>query len=299
MKGYFLDAFEECDKDLNNELTGQEIDEFVEKMRYFFLKQRFESMDKNNDGIIGVDDMPTAEEATQQLEEAMEKMQATVEKIDKMDSNTIAEGWIKSIGAAVADEDFYQMDRDRNGCLSREEYVHYQMETDNSSEEDGAVKMTALDYTRWYLNIKKSQKDCLTKEEYIADQNLPIEKKLEEVDNEENEKIYAGILFEEIDTDSSEKITAEEYAEYNYQRDKNLYAPNEPVMKKEDYYNSFMRIMAPDKGWMNKEEFIEGYIKERVKNKEEFSEEDLEEIENEDKIETEEEVKGEENAKEE
>ena len=44
MKGHMLDAFEDCDKDLNNELSGAEIEDFADKMRFFLLKQRFDRM---------------------------------------------------------------------------------------------------------------------------------------------------------------------------------------------------------------------------------------------------------------
>ena len=277
MKGYFLDAFEDCDKDLNNELSGAEIDEFVDKMRHFFLKQRFDSMDKNHDGVVDVNDMPSQEEAKQQMEEAMQRMQESLDKLDKMDTKEVAERWVNSIGAAVADEDYYQMDKDRNGCVTREEYVTYQMlsdsDADNNSEDKG-IKMSASDYGRWYIEIKKANADCVTKEEYIAYQNMPIEQKLDEENTPEKEKMYAELLFDEMDTDSSGKITAEEYAEYNYQRDVNLYAPDEPIMKKEDHHRMFLRIKAPEKGWMSKEEFVEDYIKENIKIKEELENEE-------------------------
>lgn len=275
MKGYFLDAFEDCDKDLNNELSGAEIDEFVDKMRYFFLKQRFDSMDKNHDGVVDVNDMPSQEEAKQQMEEAMQRMQESLDKLDKMDTKEVAERWVNSIGAAVADEDYYQMDKDRNGCVTREEYVTYQMMSDSDTEDnEDEPKMSALDYARWYVSIKKADKNCMTKEEYIEDQKLSIEERLDNENSAEADTSYAEVLFDEIDADSSGKITAEEYAEYNYQRDVNLYAPNEPVMKKENYHNLFLQIKAPEKGWMSKEEFVEDYIKENVKIKEELDSEE-------------------------
>ena len=210
--------------------------------------------------------MPNSEESMQQMEDAIQQMKDLSKRLDEMDAHEVAQNWIKNIGSAVADEDYYQMDKDQNGCVSREEYVDYQMRTDRDEEEEDE-KLGALDYSRWYLDIKKENPDCLSKDEYIKDQSMSIEERLEKENthNPETEEAFAGLVFDEMDSDLNGKLTATEYAEYNYQRDVNLYAPNEPVMKQENYYSMFLTIKAPDKGWMSKEEFVADYMAEEAK----------------------------------
>lgn len=184
-----------------------------------------------------------------------------MDKLDSMNSDEIAQNWMKNISSAMADENYYQMDKNHDNCVTREEYIAYNMQPDKDNNNED-IKLDSLDYSRIYIDIKKENKNCLTKEEYITDENNFLETTMEEdKKNPENDKEYAAVLFEYIDKDSNGKITAEEYAEYHYQQDIKLSAPNQPILKKETYQEIFFKSIAPNKGWQNKEEFIEYYVK--------------------------------------
>lgn len=266
MNEELIKAFHDNDKNNDNELTADEIEGFIPKIRYYLLKKSFSTMDRNNDGVYNEDDMPSQEEVEEKLKQSMQKMQETMAKMENMDSDEMAKNWVKSISSAIADEDYYQMDTDHDNCVTREEYVAYKLKEDededkDKNEKDDVIKMTPLEYSRWYIDIKKENKNCLTKEEYIADESDFPSTDITERDPEA-EREYAEILFEYMDKDSSGKLTAEEYAEHQYQRDIKISAPKEPILKKETHYDIFLKTMAPDKGWMSKEEFVEDYIKE-------------------------------------
>ena len=412
-----LAAFKQSDKNNDNELSADEIESFIPQMRYYLLKKSFNNMDRNKDGVYNKDDMPTLEESNRLMEESIQKMDEAVEKMKNMDSEAIAQNWMTSVTSAIADEDYYQMDKnhdncvtkaeyeaygaldnnpqtyekyyknidykmikkekrecltkeemitfltqpfyasdkwkenaisaiaeesfyqmdknqdgcvteaeydenklqdeyfanldftkiekERTDCLTKEEMINYfnkvlyeedseendkkvweeeyiQMdknqdacvtgdefiEYNQKEDEDSDTKMTYMGYKHMYIDIKKENKNCLTKEEYIKDKEILWEKMLKnpsqvtkEEKDPEKEKEYAEALFEYMDKDSNGKLTAEEYAEYQYQEDLRLFAPNTPTFKKADYSERFFTIIAPNKGWLSKDEFVEDYIK--------------------------------------
>lgn len=260
MNEEWIKAFHDSDKNNDKELTADEIESFVPQMRYYLLKKSFSTMDRNNDGVYDINDMPTQEEAEEKFKQSMQKMQETMDKLAHMDSNELAQNWLQNISSTIADEDYYQMDKDHDNCVTREEYVEYMLK-EGEKEENEEMKLTSVDYSRWYIDTKKENKNCLTKEEYIADRSDFSPINITE-HNPEKEAEYAKILFEDMDKDSNGKLTAEEYAEHQYQDDVRRYAPNEPILKKETHYNIFLKTMALDKGWMSKEEFVKDYISE-------------------------------------
>ena len=166
---YILNAFKQCDKDLNNELTGQELNELAERLRDYLIKAAFNDLDKNHDGVINDADMPTPEEKKQQFKEEIREAKSALDEVEDMDIDKIMKNWVESMMTYAADEDFYQMDKDKNKCVNQEEYVNYKLMIDaNNNEEDDGLKGTAEDYSKEYKKIEKLQNECLKKEEYIA-----------------------------------------------------------------------------------------------------------------------------------
>ena len=333
LKEEVLETFQKNDKNNDNELSADEVNNFTSQMYDFLLKKSFMSLDVNNDGIYDENDATSPE--------FMEQMHEAIEDIKKQDFMDFKQSMVQSL-AAVADEDYYQMDKDHDNCvtekdydtyisqkdedeyesleqiymdidyseidkekrdcLTKEEYIkqitmrflepkkwaedivphthendYDQMDKNQDScvtrdeyieysqkeNENSDTKWIYSDYVRDYIKFKKENKNCLTKEEYIAywdrfSEDFSLEN-IGKIDLE-IEKEYAEAIFEYIDKDSNGQLTAEEYVEYEYEKDVKLFAPKEPLMK-EMHYENFSKGTAPDKNWMNKEEFVEYSVK--------------------------------------
>ena len=119
------ESFNKADADKDNMLKGDEIKELGKLMQSFLLKQQFRKMDRNGDGVINQDDIPPMEESLQKLEEAVKKMQEAVEKVNAMDENELAQNFVQNINSSIAKEDYYQMDKNHDNCVTKDEYADY------------------------------------------------------------------------------------------------------------------------------------------------------------------------------
>jgi len=248
LQSYIPSAFSESDNNSDNSLTGEEIDTFSKKMQMFMVRQQFINMDKNQDGIINKEDMPSPDESMKKMEEALKKLQDTIDKLDEIDPEQLAEGMLQNISKAAAEEDYYQMDKNKDNCVNMEEYLVYQLAQDKEDELD---KMT---YVRWYIDIKKKNKDCMTKSEYVAEMGRPIEDMVDAEEDAEAEQEYAAILFNEIDSNKDGKVTATEYSEYMLMHDK--------IETNEDNEREYFKeIEGSHKGYLTKEEYCAEYKK--------------------------------------
>ncbi len=291
---YILNAFKQCDKDLNNELTGKEIDELAEKLCDYSIKAAFNDLDKNHDGVINDADMPTPEEKKQQLEEAKQQFKEKIreaknalDEFENMDIDKIMQNWVESMMTYAADEDFYQMDKDKNKCVNQEEYVNYKLMIDANNEEDDGSKGTAEDYSKEYKEIEKLQNECLRKEEYIAFQtsnidelfkgmadraknvsenipDAPEEKAFLKTDEDKNKSEYVekALLtpkeedFLKMDEDENNCVSMPEYVSYRimtYDKDKE----GDELKKSISYYSrEYEEIIKLEKNCLTKDEYV-------------------------------------------
>lgn len=171
---YVGQAFEESDSDKNDRLSGDEIKLFAKKIQMFMIKHLFRQMDRNHDGVINSLDTPPIEESLQKLKEATEQMKAATEKLNQISPKEMAKNFITNISASIAKEDFYQMDKDKNGCVTVDEYADYSVSKpsfDDDDDPDDKFALTREDYVMLFGEIKKASPSCMTLEEYVADQS--------------------------------------------------------------------------------------------------------------------------------
>ena len=167
--------FNEADADHDHLLNKTEMEAFAKKFTTVMIKNVFKKRDVNGDGVFDLKDLPSAEESMKQLDEAMKKIDDLTKKMETMNPEEMAKNFMKNTGNAIAREDFYRMDQNRNGCVSENEYVDYQFKQQQrisaeENEEDASYAMTRDDFQSFYRMTNKSKPDCLTINEYVGEQ---------------------------------------------------------------------------------------------------------------------------------
>ncbi|MBR4126841.1 MAG: EF-hand domain-containing protein [Alphaproteobacteria bacterium] len=172
--------FNEADANHDHLLNKTEMNAFAKKFTVVTVKLDFKKRDVNGDGVIDLKDLPSAEESQKRLDEAMKKLNDLTEKMKSMNPEEMALNFMKNTGNAIAQEDFYRMDKDRNGCVSEIEYVDYQLlqQQRMSAEEkevDVPYAMMREDFQSLYQMTKKGKPDCMTMNEYLGEQSSFID----------------------------------------------------------------------------------------------------------------------------
>lgn len=162
--------FKQSDTDADNMLRGDEIKEFCKLMQVFTVKQQFRKMDRNGDGFFDEADFPSIEESLAMMEENIKKLHDVSEKLNTMDENEYAQNFIQNMNSAIAKEDYLQMDKNSDGCVTKDEYADYNLlaQEQENNEQEQTYKFTREDLLYLYDQEKKAKPDCLTIEEYTA-----------------------------------------------------------------------------------------------------------------------------------
>ena len=248
------ESFKKADADKDNMLKGDEIKELGKLMQSFLLKQQFRKMDRNGDGVINQDDIPPMEESLQKLEEAVKKMQEAVEKVNAMDENELAQNFVQNINSSIAKEDYYQMDKNHDNCVTKDEYADYNVsvqekkQNDADIPEDEKIILSREAYLSLYTREKKQNPACLTMEEYVANQSKVFDN-VEEDDAEIGELIFA-----EMDTNQDGKVTQDEFVAYE------MSTNSDNKFTEEDIIEMFKQTKGAEKGWLTKEEYVADFV---------------------------------------
>lgn len=246
--------FKQADLDKDDMLRGDEINEFGKLMQVFMLKLQFKKMDRNGDGVYNLADVPPMEESMKMLEEAMQKMQETVEKVNAMDENELASNFMQSVTSSMAKEDYMQMDKNHDNCVTKDEYADYHMATQEIKQEEAEtpenekIILSREAYLSLYTREKKANPACLTMEEYVANQS----KIFENMDEDDAE--IGTLIFAEMDANQDGKVTQDEFVTYN------MSTNSEERLKEDDFINMFKNTKGAEKGWLTKDEYVADYV---------------------------------------
>ena len=251
---YTLEVFNKNDKNKDNRLQGEEIEEFSQAIMLFMIKQRFEEMDRNHDGVVNLDDTPPLAESVVSFEEASKRINESLKQLETMDSEEMVENWMNNVGQAIAQENYYQMDKDRDNCVTADEYADYHVAQEDK-EKDKSMHLTKADYLGIYQHERKADPFCLTKDEYLANYIKSMDLADADASDDANDYEIAVRIFAHMDKDKDGKLTAIEYADYQTERD------NEHILGKDAYFDMFYAVHEKNaqKGWITKDEFIESF----------------------------------------
>ncbi|MBP5352763.1 MAG: EF-hand domain-containing protein [Alphaproteobacteria bacterium] len=264
--------FAEADTNNDGYLDADECKILEKALSTLLLTFQFEKLDRNHDGVINFNDVPPLEESMKKLENATQKLEEVNEKLKNTSTDEMANNFISSFSTSLAKEEYFGMDKNKDGCVNVEEYVAYNLQNQNDSE-DIAYKMSRKDFIRVYAMTKKKAPNCMTAEDYLADsqktteqilnmsnEDVSNDKDLETVDeiadNPNYSKEFAEIVFTEMDVNHDGKVTREEFVAYEIKNENS-------TLKEKDYQAMFNAIfdIEPDaeNAAVDKQQFIAGY----------------------------------------
>lgn len=167
LKKFFAEADNNHDKRLNK-------NEYVSFMKNEAEFEAAALMERVQEMMAAFDGSPASVEKMQEkVQENLDSLEKAVEKMKETDSKEMANQLLDGITRNIAAENYFQMDKDKNNCVTEREFVTYMLEYSKEQEKsdpstkDFTASMTADDWKDVYSQEKKQKADCLTKEEYI------------------------------------------------------------------------------------------------------------------------------------
>lgn len=158
--------FNAADTGGQKKLTYQQFKTLWPEIENLIIDEVFSETDRNQNNYLDYGDLPTPEESQEQTQKQMRKLQ---EQLEKIGSDEWLDNFIKQNQQRRAEEDYYQMDKDHNNCVDKEEYTAYQIKQDNTLPPEERINFTQEDYSAIYDTIKRANPACVTQEEYLKD----------------------------------------------------------------------------------------------------------------------------------
>lgn len=158
--------FNAADTRGEKKLSAAEFQTIWPEIENLIIDEVFSETDRNQNNYLDYADFPTPKESQEQTQKQMRKLQ---EQLEKIGSDEWLNNFIEQNRKQKAEEDYYQMDKDQNNCVDKEEYAAYQMELDNTLPPEERINFTQEDYSAIYDTIKRANPACVTQEEYLQD----------------------------------------------------------------------------------------------------------------------------------
>lgn len=165
-KSRMQEYFKQADKNGDSRLSKEEYFEVLQKETEYEAKERVKQMQELAN--------KSPEEMMRYFNEKMEKAKAALEKFQDTSAEEMSDNIIGNISQGLAEENYFQMDKDKDGCVTADEYAEYMAVFSKNvaeSNKDTMSDMPEADWREVYKDEKKAKENCLTKEEYIRNFN--------------------------------------------------------------------------------------------------------------------------------
>ena len=165
-KARFLKTFAEVDTNKDNKLDRDEFRNFMVAETQFEVQDRLNTMSK----IMNTSD-PEAE-MEKRMEQSLAQLKKVTEDLKKISPQDMADSLIDNISNSIIEENFFQMDKDKKGCATKDEFVTYMCQYQKNQREKlpdifkEEYLMSEEELGSWFDSIDKKNENCLTKEEY-------------------------------------------------------------------------------------------------------------------------------------
>lgn len=112
------------------------------------------------------------EEMTQELNQKLEKVKIEAEKLKALPADDIADKMLAAASDNLASENYFQMDKNKDGCVTEDEYADYMVIYAQNNNDADDYQMSKADWKELYKTSEEKLKaNCLTKAEYIRNFN--------------------------------------------------------------------------------------------------------------------------------
>ena len=163
--------FEQVDANGDKMLDEAEYTNFLQKESEFMAQERMQKINEMAN--------KSPEEIMEEFNAQMAKAKEALDKLQNMPPEELADKFIDSISNNIAEENYFQMDKDKDGCVTEDEYVDYMIvfsknvaENAAETENKNTAEMSEEEWRSVYRNEEeKAKENCLTKEEYVRNFN--------------------------------------------------------------------------------------------------------------------------------
>ena len=165
-KSRMQEYFKQADKNGDSRLSKEEYFEVLQKETEYEAKERVKQMQELAS--------KSPEEMMRDFNEKMDKAKAALEKFQDTSAEEMSDNIIGNISQGLAEENYFQMDKDKDGCVTADEYAEYMAVFSKNVAESNKNTMSDMPEADWrevYKDEKKAKENCLTKEEYIRNFN--------------------------------------------------------------------------------------------------------------------------------
>ena len=165
-KARFLKTFAEVDTNKDDKLDRDEFRNFMVAKTQFEVQDQLNAMSK-------IMNAPAPEaEMEKRMEQSLAQLKKATEDMKKMSPQDMADSLMGNISNSIIEENFFQMDKDKTGCATKDEFVTYMRQYQKNQREEFPDIFQEEDLRseeelgNWFDSIDKKNKNCLTKEEY-------------------------------------------------------------------------------------------------------------------------------------
>ena len=165
-KARFLKTFAEVDTNKDNKLDRDEFRNFMVAETQFEVQDRLNAMSK-------IMNAPAPEaEMEKRMGQSLAQLKKATEDLKKISPQDMADSLIDNISNSIIEENFFQMDKDKKGCATKDEFVTYMCQYQKNQREKlpdifkEEYLMSEEELGSWFDSIDKKNENCLTKEEY-------------------------------------------------------------------------------------------------------------------------------------
>ncbi|MBQ8465987.1 MAG: EF-hand domain-containing protein [Alphaproteobacteria bacterium] len=159
------DAFNRFDENKDENLNKEEAEKFLAYIENMLANLQISKMDTDNDGNISDEEMMSFSRQLPSLEESMARLQEATKKLEEINKNPqqYLNNMVQNVGNSVNQEEYTQMDKDKNNQVNVDEYVDYMFNHPNNKE----LGFSKEDYKNIYQLMDTSGKGHISLEEYL------------------------------------------------------------------------------------------------------------------------------------
>lgn len=176
-------------KSISTEQLTSAADKAAKKARWL---QRFKQEDKNSDHKLNKSEYAyfmyhevehetlnlfektkvMATKSPEEMTQELAKARIEAEKLKALPSNNVANKMLADASDNLASENYFQMDKNKDGCVTEDEYADYMFVYTQNAGDSDSYQITKADWKRIYKTAEeKIKENCLTKAEYIRNFN--------------------------------------------------------------------------------------------------------------------------------
>lgn len=176
-------------KSISTEQLTSAADKAAKKARWL---QRFKQEDKNSDHSLDKSEYAyfmyhevehetlnlfektkvMANKSPEEITQELAKARIEAEKLKALPSNNVANKMLAAASDNLANQNYFQMDKNKDGCVTEDEYADYMFVYTQNAGDSDSYQITKADWKRIYKTAEeKIKENCLTKAEYIRNFN--------------------------------------------------------------------------------------------------------------------------------